>query len=386
MFGIRTTYKYEVFLSHAHEDKDGIANELNAKLRAAGVKVWYSGTDLKLGEDLDETILKKVIPRSKYGVVVLSEDYFVADWGRTELNHLYSFEPARNYRVILPVWHGVDENRIKVQFPYLVGRFALRSDHGVDKIVHSIVAKLGEKQELITEVPPPPIHHLTNQVSAWLAHYWLECLALIGVCALAVGLWLHQDALLALFRQEPVFIDAIENRIARFSSYADEKYVNWSYTTSPKPCDFDEIRTKRLAFTAKMRECAAPSYQLFSLFSSVNGKRQVEQAGFSKEFFSAYGMANYRCVMDTSESDLRYALFNEKPVSYQIREILNTEDHTQAIVKVSYAENLKWVLATLKRKKGASCATEDVLFYGLKPEEEYVFEQKQGTWKFIAVK
>ena len=49
-------YDYDAFISHAVEDKIPIANELCAKLEAAGLKIWYSGKELGVGDSIEKTI------------------------------------------------------------------------------------------------------------------------------------------------------------------------------------------------------------------------------------------------------------------------------------------------------------------------------------------
>jgi hypothetical protein len=43
---------WDVFISHANEDKDDIARPLAEKLKALGLKVWFDEYSLKLGDSL----------------------------------------------------------------------------------------------------------------------------------------------------------------------------------------------------------------------------------------------------------------------------------------------------------------------------------------------
>ena len=67
-------YEYDAFISHAVEDKIPIANELCAKLEQAGLKIWYSGKELGVGDSIEKTI-EKGLNRSRYGIVIFSPTY-----------------------------------------------------------------------------------------------------------------------------------------------------------------------------------------------------------------------------------------------------------------------------------------------------------------------
>ena len=65
-------FKYDAFVSHAVEDKFAVANELCVRLERAGLKIWYSGKELKIGDSLEKTI-ETGLEQSRYGIVVLSQ-------------------------------------------------------------------------------------------------------------------------------------------------------------------------------------------------------------------------------------------------------------------------------------------------------------------------
>ena len=46
----KETKKYDVFISHASEDKDAIVRPLATELEMLSVRVWYDEFSLKLGD------------------------------------------------------------------------------------------------------------------------------------------------------------------------------------------------------------------------------------------------------------------------------------------------------------------------------------------------
>jgi histidyl-tRNA synthetase len=50
----RAPSRWDVFVSHASEDKDAIARPLAKELRSRGLRVWYDEFELKIGDSLSE--------------------------------------------------------------------------------------------------------------------------------------------------------------------------------------------------------------------------------------------------------------------------------------------------------------------------------------------
>lgn len=61
----------DVFLCHAWDDRQGPAKELHNLLVAAGVKVWFSETDLALGVPMMRAI-DKGLANSRIGLVLVT--------------------------------------------------------------------------------------------------------------------------------------------------------------------------------------------------------------------------------------------------------------------------------------------------------------------------
>jgi hypothetical protein len=83
----RQRLKYDVFISHAWEDKDAIAHPLADELRRRGLDVWYDDFSLKVGDHLRESI-DKGLGKSRFGVVILSPHFFAKQWPQYELDGL----------------------------------------------------------------------------------------------------------------------------------------------------------------------------------------------------------------------------------------------------------------------------------------------------------
>ena len=134
--------KYDVFISHASEDKDFV-REIAKKLSYKGFNVWYDEFTLTLGDSLRRKI-DDGLANSRYGVVVLSEKFFEKEWTQKELDALVAMEDGQ-YKIILPVWHGVTEDQVKRYSPILADRMAVSSDKGLNYVINEITKVLNEK-------------------------------------------------------------------------------------------------------------------------------------------------------------------------------------------------------------------------------------------------
>lgn len=132
-----TERNWDVFISHATEDKEAIARPLADALAGEGLKVWYDEFSLKLGDSLRESI-DRGLARSRYGIVILSPHFFEKHWPQQELNGLTTREVA-GIKVILPVWHNVGLDEVRAFSPTLADKLAVRTDSGLGNVVKSVL-------------------------------------------------------------------------------------------------------------------------------------------------------------------------------------------------------------------------------------------------------
>jgi hypothetical protein len=128
--------RWDVFISHASEDKAEIAHDLAEALRKRGYAVWYDQFSLKLGDSLRESI-DRGLAQSRYGVVILSKHFFAKRWPGRELNGLTAIEIGGE-NVILPIWHGVTHDEVLKFSPMLADKRAANTKDGLDSIVAAI--------------------------------------------------------------------------------------------------------------------------------------------------------------------------------------------------------------------------------------------------------
>lgn len=86
-------HMWDLFISHASEDKETIVRELVNELQKYDMKVWYDEFSLETGDSLSRMI-DKGLQESRYGLVILSPAFFQKGWTDYELRSLLTKEIA----------------------------------------------------------------------------------------------------------------------------------------------------------------------------------------------------------------------------------------------------------------------------------------------------
>jgi hypothetical protein len=120
-----TTPEHDAFISHASEDKDELVRPLADALKQAGHDIWYDDFALTVGDSLRKSI-DKGLANSKFGIVVLSPNFFAKRWTEYELNGLVAKE-MEGGKVILPIWHKVSKDQVLGYSPSLADKLALNT-------------------------------------------------------------------------------------------------------------------------------------------------------------------------------------------------------------------------------------------------------------------
>ncbi|MFI0448489.1 DUF1883 domain-containing protein [Actinomadura sp. 6N118] len=113
---------WDVFISHASEDKAAVARPLAEYLQAAGLEVWLDAFEMRIGDSLRRKI-DRGLARSRFGVIVLSKSFFAKEWPQYELDGLIS-RHVSGEQSLLPIWHNITKDEVMAQSPSLVDKIA----------------------------------------------------------------------------------------------------------------------------------------------------------------------------------------------------------------------------------------------------------------------
>lgn len=129
---------FDVFISHASEDKDEVVRPLADALRHGGLEVWFDEFELRIGDSLRRKI-DSGLARSRFGVVVLSQTFLGKGWTNYELDGLVT-RSVSGEQVLLPIWHNITKKEVIQYSPSLADKLARSTaTHTVEEIAAEII-------------------------------------------------------------------------------------------------------------------------------------------------------------------------------------------------------------------------------------------------------
>ena len=113
---------YDVFISHASEDKELVAKPLAEALVERGVTVWYDEFELKWGDSLRRKI-DRGLAHSNFGIVIISRSFVSKGWTNYELDGLIT-RSITGEQQLLPIWHEITKQEVINYSPSLADKLA----------------------------------------------------------------------------------------------------------------------------------------------------------------------------------------------------------------------------------------------------------------------
>ena len=132
---------FDVFISHASEDKESIVRSLATELAGQGLKVWYDEFTLRIGDSLRQKI-DKGLAKSRVGLVVLSPSFVAKGWTNYELDGIVT-RSVSGEQILLPIWHNITKQEVIDFSPSLADKVARSTaTHTVKEIAIEIAELL----------------------------------------------------------------------------------------------------------------------------------------------------------------------------------------------------------------------------------------------------
>src|SRR5262249_29849416 len=100
---------------------------------------WYDDACLLIGDSILEAI-NQGLAKSRYGIVVLSQNSLLKDWPRYELSQLSTDKIDR----ILPVLHGITYKDLIRHAPVIANKRAVSTVDGLDRVCREIIQVVRE--------------------------------------------------------------------------------------------------------------------------------------------------------------------------------------------------------------------------------------------------
>jgi hypothetical protein len=115
-----------------------LVRPLAAALQQNRVEVWYDEFSLRAGDSLRRSI-DIGLSKCRYGIVILSKNFFHKNWPQWELDGLLQRQNSEARQLILPVWHGVTRAEVLEYSPSLADKVAVESKKGLDNAVKELL-------------------------------------------------------------------------------------------------------------------------------------------------------------------------------------------------------------------------------------------------------
>ena len=125
---------YDVFLSHASQDKSDYVDALYMTLRKLGIRIFYDSDILSWGDKWKQVILNST-NNSEFAIIVISENFFGREWTEKELTEFLNRQNDDGQKLVLPLLYNVTIDRLKEVYPQLGDIQVLETkDHSKEEI------------------------------------------------------------------------------------------------------------------------------------------------------------------------------------------------------------------------------------------------------------
>lgn len=139
--------QYDVFVSHAWEDKEDFVEEFIQELRDLEIRVWYDKRRIKWGDSMRAKI-DEGLRKSRFGVAVLSPNYIAEGkyWTKAELDGLFQMESV-NGKTLLPIWHKLTKKEVMNYSPIIASKLAMNTASMTAKEIAEKLKELLDENE-----------------------------------------------------------------------------------------------------------------------------------------------------------------------------------------------------------------------------------------------
>ncbi len=164
---LSSSFLWDIFISHASEDKESVAIPLSKLLKQKEIIIWIDNQELMPGDSIRRKIDEGLV-KSKYGAVILSKYFFRKEWPQKELDALITRERF-GARVIIPIWHEITVEEVASFSAILADRFAIDTSKGIELVASEIARVINYNNEVFLKTENESLlswkdlHFLTSQ-------------------------------------------------------------------------------------------------------------------------------------------------------------------------------------------------------------------------------
>lgn len=136
------TAMYDVFISHANQDKTAYVDDLKKSLDKLNIQVFYDKDTLEWGDNWKNKILEGV-KKAEFAIIVISDNFFGREWTEKELMDFLNRQNQKGQKIILPILHEISVEKLQEKYPAIADIQALDSSkYTCDEIALKFAAQL----------------------------------------------------------------------------------------------------------------------------------------------------------------------------------------------------------------------------------------------------
>lgn len=114
----KNAFLYDVFISHANDNKKELVDALTVELEKLKIAIWYDANILDWGDNWKLQI-NNGLKKCRFGIVVISPEFLGREWTEKELNDLLQRQNETGQKVVLPLLYKMTVEEMKKQYPQL---------------------------------------------------------------------------------------------------------------------------------------------------------------------------------------------------------------------------------------------------------------------------
>lgn len=375
-------YEHDVFISHAVEDKLVIANELFKRLEEAGLNIWYSGKDLRIGDSI-ETVIRRNLSRSKYAVVIFSQNYLAKSWTMKELYLLLGHEIAQR-KIILPILLDVTIEDIKKKDIGVADKFAIPVEKGLDYIVEKILEEVRGTR--------PPKKNKPKHINKPTLRRRFLLASLVFSALLALSYVVYAITTASGVPDEAFVNQTINKRISDQQASVEKIVLTKANQHNAIPATQKDIIIAFNEFE-KLKTYYRNEYEFSNGFRESRFRKNVERdLGINVDALTVHNLYGFKKsdlylsprYRDGLVDCINYSLINSELVTYQITDT-KSRDNGDYQVTVRYDNNVRTANITLIFPAQDFPKRYQVSLGGFLPSETFVFHQQDDTWSWTAL-
>jgi hypothetical protein len=367
-------YLYDVFISHAVEDKIPFVTELCCRLKKEGLSIWYSGAELNSGDSISRAI-DEGLDNSRYGIVVLSPNYLAKNWPLREFYLLLARE-KNGEKVILPVLFNITPEELALEDLTMADRMGIKASLGIDIVVDRLLKAI----------------HKDKASRKKRQKEFQKKIAVAFGTAVAVAFAVYAIVFLREARKltpsDEILTELIQGRIATMDSKIAVDYVAPLTRRGAVPVAKEQIDSAFTAFqNAKMS--FRNEYEFHSSERTIRSKKnvnaglliQVESLRPADDYGFKGGAARYWLRERSSGlSNVVYGFVNSDPATWAVLKKEYVNDSTCAI-KVRYESGIRYIEVKLSMAGSPrGMKRHEMELVGFAPEESYKLVHRGGKW------